>query len=63
MEKNYTGQVLWLALLVLLLLTGLSLLPGGMTLGDFEFRKMDIFVCPILQYFAFYSLKKVIFWF
>lgn len=43
MEKNYTGQALSLALLVLLLLTGLSVLPGGMTLGDFELRKMDIF--------------------
>ncbi|MBC7777194.1 MAG: hypothetical protein H7246_17310 [Phycisphaerae bacterium] len=43
MEKNYTGQALFLAILVLILLTGLSLLPSGMTLGDFEFRKMDIF--------------------
>lgn len=43
MEKNYTGQALSLAILVLLMLTGLSLLPGGVTLGDFEFRKMDIF--------------------
>lgn len=43
MEKNYTGQVLSFSLLVLLLLTGLSLLPGGMTVVDFELRKMDIF--------------------
>lgn len=43
MEKNYTRQALGLSFLILLLLTGLSLLPGGMTLGDFEFRKMDIF--------------------
>jgi len=43
MEKNYTKQVLILAILVLTLLTGLSLLPGGMTLGNFELRKMDIF--------------------
>jgi hypothetical protein len=43
MEKNYTGQALSLAILVLLLLTGLSVLPGGMTIGNFEFRKMDIF--------------------
>ncbi|MDO8366489.1 MAG: hypothetical protein Q7T20_06810 [Saprospiraceae bacterium] len=43
MEKNYTGQSLSLAILVLILLTGLSVLPGGMTLGDFELRKMDIF--------------------
>ncbi len=43
MEKNYTGQTLSLTILVLLLLTGLSVLPGGMSLGDFELRKMDIF--------------------
>jgi len=43
MEKNYTKQVLALAILVLMLLTGLSILPGGMTLGNFELRKMDIF--------------------
>lgn len=43
MEKNYTGQALSLTILVLLLLTALSLLPGGMILGDFELRKMDIF--------------------
>ncbi len=43
MEKNFTGQVLSLAILVLLLLTGLSVLPAGMKLGDFELRKMDIF--------------------
>ncbi|MBK6996647.1 MAG: hypothetical protein IPH31_17580 [Lewinellaceae bacterium] len=43
MEKNYTGQALSLTILVLILLTGLSLLPAGMKLGDFELRKMDIF--------------------
>ncbi|MFN0212691.1 MAG: GDSL-type esterase/lipase family protein [Saprospiraceae bacterium] len=43
MEKNYTGQALSLAILVLILLAGLSLLPGGMTLGDLQLRKMDIF--------------------
>lgn len=43
MEKNYTGQVLLLTILVLILLTGLSLLPGGIALGELELRKMDIF--------------------
>jgi hypothetical protein len=43
MEKNYAGQALSLSLLVLLLLTGLSMLPAGLTLGNFELRKMDIF--------------------
>lgn len=43
MEKNHTTQVLSLTILVLILLTGLSLLPGGMAVGDFQFRKMDIF--------------------
>lgn len=42
MEKNYSGQSLSLALLVLALLTALSILPGG-TIGDFDYRKMDIF--------------------
>ncbi|MBL7808048.1 MAG: hypothetical protein JNN28_09550 [Saprospiraceae bacterium] len=42
MEKNYTGHSLSLATLVLLLLTGLSVLPSG-TLGTFDYRKMDIF--------------------
>ncbi len=42
MEKNFTGQSLSLAILVLLFLTGLSILPSG-TLGDFDYRKMDIF--------------------
>ena len=43
MEKNNTGKVLSLSLLVLLLLTALSLLPGGMRIGDLKLRKMDIF--------------------
>ena len=43
MEKNYTGQALSLSILVLLLLTGLSILPKGLTLGGMELRKMDIF--------------------
>lgn len=43
MGKNYTSQALSLAILVLLLLMGLSMLPGNMILGDFELRKMDIF--------------------
>lgn len=43
MEKNYTGQALSLAILVLILLTGLSMLPGRLRLGDFELRAMDIF--------------------
>lgn len=43
MEKNHTGQTLFLSILVLALLMGLSMLPGGMNLGGFEFRKMDIF--------------------
>ncbi len=43
MEKNFTGQAFFLALFVLLILAGLSILPGGITLGGFEFRKMDIF--------------------
>ncbi len=41
--KNYIGQPLWLALLVLLLLTSLSMLPGNLKIGDFDLRKMDIF--------------------
>ncbi|MFN0176554.1 MAG: GDSL-type esterase/lipase family protein [Saprospiraceae bacterium] len=43
MEKNYSKQALFLPILVLILLTGLSLLPAGLKLGDFELRKMDIF--------------------
>jgi hypothetical protein len=43
MEKNYAGQALSLSILVLLMLTGLSMLPAGLTLGDFELRQMDIF--------------------
>ncbi|MCC7466797.1 MAG: hypothetical protein IT261_11030 [Saprospiraceae bacterium] len=42
MEKNYSGQSLSLAVLVLGILTTLSILPGG-TVGDFDYRKMDIF--------------------
>ena len=43
MEKNHTRQVLSFVAMVLLLLTGLSVLPGGMQVGDFTLRKMDIF--------------------
>ncbi|MBK8193397.1 MAG: hypothetical protein IPK76_09355 [Lewinellaceae bacterium] len=41
--KNYLTQVLYLSLLVLLLLTGLSLVPENTMLGDFQLRRMDIF--------------------
>ncbi|MFN0012932.1 MAG: GDSL-type esterase/lipase family protein [Saprospiraceae bacterium] len=41
--KNYLGQSLWLVILVLILLTGLSLLPEGMVFCGISFRKMDIF--------------------
>ncbi|MCE7923192.1 MAG: hypothetical protein DYG98_09050 [Haliscomenobacteraceae bacterium CHB4] len=41
--KNYLGQTLGLTFLVLLLLTGLSLVPENLTVGGFQFRKMDIF--------------------
>lgn len=41
--KNYLSQTLSLALLVLLLLTGLSLLPENMSIGGLPLRKMDIF--------------------
>jgi len=43
MDKNYSGHALYFAILVLLMLTGLSLLPAGITLGDVELRPMDIF--------------------
>lgn len=43
MGKNYNAQPLSFALLVLLLLTGLSLLPEGMRVGGFSLRKMDVF--------------------
>jgi lysophospholipase L1-like esterase len=42
-EKNYHTQPLPFALLVFLLLAGLSLLPEGMSLAGFPLRKMDIF--------------------
>ncbi|HLP92560.1 MAG TPA: GDSL-type esterase/lipase family protein [Saprospiraceae bacterium] len=42
MEKNYTGQSLSLAIIVLLLLTGISVIPKG-TFLDMDYRKMDIF--------------------
>lgn len=41
--KNYLGQTLGLALLVLLLLAGLSFVPENFSIGDFQLRKMDIF--------------------
>jgi len=41
--KNYLGQTLGLACLILVLLTGLSLLPEGLTIAGFPLRKMDIF--------------------
>jgi len=41
--KNYLGQSLGLVLLVLLLLTGLSLLPENMVVDGISIRKMDIF--------------------
>ncbi len=41
--KNYLSQTLGLTCLVLLLLTGLSLVPKSLKIGNFEFRKMDIF--------------------
>lgn len=43
MEQNHTRQVLSFVAMVMLLLTGLSVLPGGMHVGDFTLRKMDIF--------------------
>ncbi len=41
--KNYLGQALGLTVLVLLMITGLSLVPENFPLGDFQLRKMDIF--------------------
>jgi hypothetical protein len=41
--KNYIGQTLGLVVLVLGFTTGLSLLPEGYAVGDFQFRAMDIF--------------------
>lgn len=43
MKQNYHAQALYLALLALLLLTGLSLLPANLSIGDFDLRPMDIF--------------------
>lgn len=41
--KNYLGQTLVLTGLLLLLLTGLSLVPGNLGVGGFQLKKMDIF--------------------
>lgn len=41
--KNYLGQTLGLAALMLVFLTGLSLAPEGFALVGFPLRKMDIF--------------------
>ena len=41
--KNYFGQTLGLTFLLLLLLTGLSLVPENLTVGGFQLKKMDIF--------------------
>lgn len=41
--KNYLGQTLWLAVLVLILLGSLSLIPAGWAPGGLSLRKMDIF--------------------
>lgn len=40
--KNYLSQALGLAILVLLMITGLSLVPENFPIGDFHLRKMDI---------------------
>ena len=41
--KNYINQSLLLVLLLALMLAGLSLIPGNLTVADFPIRKMDIF--------------------
>lgn len=41
--KDYLGQTLGLTVLVLLCLTGLSLLPEGLSIDELPLRKMDIF--------------------
>ena len=41
--KNYLGQTLGLVLLVAVFLTGLSLLPEGLSFDGIPLRKMDIF--------------------
>lgn len=41
--KNYINQTFFLSVLLALMLTGLSLVPGNLTVGDFNLRKMDIF--------------------
>ena len=43
MEMNQTRQVLSFVAIVMLLLTGLSVLPGEMKIGELSLRKMDIF--------------------
>lgn len=41
--KNYLGQTLGITFLVALFLSGLSLMPAGLTIDSFPLRKMDIF--------------------
>ncbi|MCK6693418.1 MAG: hypothetical protein L6Q97_15140 [Thermoanaerobaculia bacterium] len=41
--KNYIGQTFSLAALILVFLTGLSLIPEGIPFAGFSLRKMDIF--------------------
>jgi hypothetical protein len=41
--KNYLDHTIGFTGILLLLLTGLSLVPEGATLGDFSLRRMDIF--------------------
>ena len=41
--KNYINQTLLLSVLLTLMLTGLSLVPGNLAVGEFNLRKMDIF--------------------
>lgn len=47
--KNYLGQTLALALWVIVLCSGLSLLPDGLRMGQIELRKMDIFAAIRLK--------------
>jgi hypothetical protein len=41
--KNYINQTLILPVLLLLMLTGISLIPENLAVGNFKLRKMDIF--------------------
>lgn len=41
--KNYLGQTLGLTAIILVFLTGLSLIPEGLAVAGFPLRKMDIF--------------------